>query len=351
MSINPPARVPGVREVAAAAGVSRTTVSRVINEHPSIRESTRLRVHEAMTELLFRPNQAARALTTAKSKTIGVLTSSTSLLFGPASAIVGIEHAARERGYFVSVARMSSLSADDVKAAIDHLMAQSVDGIIVVAPQERTLAAIQKFNLMVPSMALHDVVKFVTRDGRHGRHEENFESQNDGARLATEHLLNLGHIHIGHLAGPEDWAEATVRRNAFLAAINNVRAHGYVSIAGDWTAESGFRIGQELLINDHITAVFSANDQMALGLLHALRLADKRVPNDVSVVGFDDIPESAYFAPPLTTVRQDYMTLGQNCVQRLLAIIEGVADSMQPKPKFALVVRSSTAPPPCSSYR
>ncbi|WP_025157876.1 LacI family DNA-binding transcriptional regulator [Leifsonia aquatica] len=308
-------RAPGVREVAAAAGVSRQTVSRVLNDHPSIRPETRERVLAAMADLHFRPNRAARMLTTARSRTIGVLAASTSSLFGPASSIDAVENAARDAGYFVTVAHTSTTDGDAVVAALDHLLAQAVEGIVIIAPQQRVQDAMAAVSLAVPSVTLHGA-------GAAGD-DGVFVDQFEGARLATRHLIDRGHRRIAHLCGPGGWAEALARRDGFLAEIADRGAEGVVTREGDWTAASGADIAAEVLADESVTAVFSSNDQMALGVLHAARLAGRRVPEELAVVGFDDIPEAAFFAPPLTTVRQDFSELGRRCVARLVSLIEG----------------------------
>jgi DNA-binding LacI/PurR family transcriptional regulator len=327
-----------VREVAAVAGVSRQTVSRVMNQHPSIRESTRQRVLAAMEELQFRPNRAARMLSTSRSNIIGILASSASSLFGPASSIDAVENAAREAGYFVTIAHLAAVTPDEIEAALDHLTEQAVEGIVVVAPQRPVLDAMLSVSISVPSVTLH------------GAQEPGGDSvvvdQMMGARLATRHLVELGHTTIAHVAGPPDWAEATARQRGFLAEVEAAGVAGFVSRPGDWTSASGFEVGRQVLADPAVTAVFSSNDQMALGLLHALRESGRSAPLDVSVVGFDDIPEAAFFAPPLTTVRQDFGELGRRCVARLLAAIEGGSASVEPTVPPVLVVRDSTGPAP-----
>ncbi|GAB3572974.1 LacI family DNA-binding transcriptional regulator [Leifsonia lichenia] len=345
METNGSSRAPGVRDVARVAGVSRQTVSRVMNEHPSIRDETRMRVLAAMEELHFRPNRAARMLSTARSTTIGILASSASTLFGPASSIDAVENAARASGYFVTIAHVADTSAEEVAAALDHLAAQAVDGIVVVAPERPVVDALRSASVGVPFVTLHGSQE----PGGDGV----FVDQIAGARLAVRHLLDLGHRRIAHLAGPPEWAEAAARQRGFTAELAAVGLDGIVTAPGDWTSASGARIGAALLAGEggrDVTAVFSSNDQMALGLLHALRTVGRRVPEDVSVVGFDDIPEAAYFAPPLTTVRQDFAELGRRCVARLLAEID--APAAAPAPAAAapapiaptLVLRASTSP-------
>jgi Transcriptional regulators len=334
-----------VREVAALAGVSRQTVSRVANGHPNIRESTKQRVQAAMDELQFRPNRAARMLSTSRSNTIGILASSASRLFGPASSIDAVENAARDAGFFVTIAHIASLTADEIGAALDHLMAQAVEGIVVVAPQAAVLDAMREVAIAVPSLTLHGVAgdADVSRagDGASGA-EGVFVDQVLGARLATRHLVELGHRTIAHVAGPEDWAEANARRGGFLAELEGTGVRAIVTEPGDWTSASGAAIGARLAADAAITAVFSSNDQMALGVMHAFRRAGRSVPSDVSVVGFDDIPEAAFFAPPLTTVRQDFAELGRRCVRMLLAEIDGSEPAVDAAVEPRLVVREST---------
>lgn len=333
--------------MARVAGVSRQTVSRVMNEHPSIRDETRMRVLAAMEELRFRPNRAARMLTTARSNTIGILASSASTLFGPASSIDAVENAARAAGYFVTIAHVADTSTEEVEAALDHLAAQAVDGIVVVAPQRPVVDALGSAAIGVPFVTLHGSQE----PGGDGV----FVDQVAGARLAVRHLLDLGHRRIAHLAGPAEWEEAAARRRGFTAELADAELDGYVTEPGDWTSVSGARIGAALLADGSagrdVTAVFSSNDQMALGLLHALRATGRRVPEDVSVIGFDDIPEAAYFAPPLTTVRQDFGELGRRCVARLLAQIgagaaSGAGAATAPPVAPTLVLRASTSPAP-----
>lgn len=331
--VNDGGRAPGVREVAAAAGVSRQTVSRVLNDHPSIRPETRDRVLAAMEALDFRPNRAARMLTTARSRTIGVLAASASSLFGPASSIDAVENAARDAGYAVTVAHAASLEPEDLQAALDHLRAQAVEGVVVIAPQQRVQDAMAAFSLSVPSVTLHGA-------GAAGD-EGVFVDQVLGARLAARHLLAAGHRRIAHLSGPGDWSEARARRDGFLAELAAADAEAVVSREGDWTAASGAEIGAELVADPSITAVFASNDQMALGVLHAARQAGRAVPADLAVVGFDDIPEAAFFAPPLTTVRQEFDELGRRCVARLVAMIEGGDLAFEEPVAPFLVVRES----------
>jgi DNA-binding LacI/PurR family transcriptional regulator len=331
MSDDASGRRPSIRDVARLADVSHQTVSRVLNDHPSIRPETRARVLEIMAQLQYRPNQAARALVTSRSQTIGILAGA-STQYGSASSIAAIESAARARGFWVSTANIDPKDPDSIPAGIAHLMAQSIEGLVVIAPQVRVLRALAAQQLDVP---------YVTLQSTHLVSDHTLSvDQIAGARLATRHLIDLGHRHIYHLAGPQDWIEAEARMSGFLEEMSASDIPTTAPILGDWTAEFGYYAGRELLSVRDFTAIFASNDQMALGLLHAVRDAGLDVPRDVSIVGFDDIPEAAHFWPPLTTVRQDFAELGRRCVELLLGAEEAEHTSILPE----LVVRASSGP-------
>ena len=324
-----------IRDVARVAGVSRQTVSRVINSHPSLRPETRLRVQAVIDELHYRPNLVARALGSQRSRTIGVLASQRSQ-YGPSAAILGIERAAQEAGYLVNTTNLSS-SADPevIREALTLQVDHMVDGIVIIAPQTQTLDLLDELATDVPYVMLH------SRES--GDPHELFVDQLAGARVATRHLIELGHRDIVHLAGPQEWIEADVRMRGFLTEMVDADMPVRAPILGDWTAAFGHFAGCELARTRDFTAVFSSNDQMALGLIHAFRSVGWDVPGDVSVVGFDDIPDAAHFWPPLTTVRQDFEELGRRCVERLLHPTAPASlrpQLLQPQ----LVVRESTAP-------
>jgi DNA-binding LacI/PurR family transcriptional regulator len=329
-------RPPSIRDVARIAGVSHQTVSRVLNDHPSVRPDTRERVFEVMQELQYRPNRAARALVTSRSQTIGILSAS-STQYGPAAGIAAIEAAARERGYWVSTANIDAADPESIGAGLAHLVAQSVEGLVVIAPQVRVFRVLAAFEIDVPYVTLQST----------GLGEEHALSvdQMAGARLATRHLIDLGHRSIYHLAGPQDWIEAEARMRGFLEEMGAQDIPTTAPILGDWTAEFGYFAGRELLRVRDFTAIFSSNDQMALGLIHAIRAEGLDVPRDVSVVGFDDIPEAAHFWPPLTTVRQDFAELGRRCVDLLLGPIDGSPPDPRHTIMPELVVRASVAAP------
>ena len=320
-------RAPNIRDVAARAGVSYQTVSRVLNDSPAIRPATRAGVLAAIEALGYRPNQAARALATSRSRTIGVLSSQVSF-YGPTTAITAIEQAARTSGYRLSI---TTVTDDSIREGLEYLLSQGVEAIVVVAPQVQLLHAIASLQIGVPFVTLES-----TGDALHSLSID----QVMGARLAVRHLVSLGHRRILHLAGPQDWAEAQARLEGYRLELADAALD---PVIGDWTAQFGFDTGSRLLPSRDFTAVFAANDQMALGLLHAARSLGLQIPADLSVVGFDDIPEAAHFAPPLTTVRQDFAEVGRRAIARLLAELSGDATEVVGTVPAALVVRDSAA--------
>jgi len=328
-------RRPSIRDVARLSGVSHQTVSRVLNHHPSIRPETRDRVLAVMADLQYSPNRAARALVTSRSQTIGILAASSSQ-YGPASSIAAIESAARARGYWVSTANIEPRDPQSILAGLSHLVAQSIEGLVVIAPQVRVFRALAAQRLEIPYVTLQST----ELDPDHTLSVD----QIAGARLATRHLIELGHRDIYHIAGPQDWIEAEARMRGFLEEMGAADIPTTAPILGDWTAEFGYYAGRELLRVRDFTAIFSSNDQMALGLMHAIRDEGLDVPRDISIVGFDDIPDAAHFWPPLTTVRQDFVELGRRCVDLLLGGPDdraAAAGAIVPE----LVVRDSTARP------
>ncbi|MGR6915901.1 LacI family DNA-binding transcriptional regulator [[Actinomadura] parvosata] len=332
----PKRRLPVMADVAKEAGVSHQTVSRVLNDHPNVRADTRARVEAAITRLGYRRNLVARALVTKRSRTLGVVSFDTTL-YGPASTIYGIEQAARTAGYFVSIVSLKSIDADNVRDAIDYLAEQGVDGVVVVAPQRSAARALESLPAGLPAVAVE------------GTHRADVSvvciDQMEGAKLATRHLLDQGHDTVWHVSGPHDWMETEGRLEGWRAALEEAGRPVPEPLAGDWSPRAGYEAGKSLAAMDGVTAVFAANDQMALGVLRALSEKGVRVPQQISVVGFDDIPESEFFSPPLTTVRQDFDVVGRHCIEVLLRQIDlghAAYERLVVRPSF--VVRSSTAP-------
>lgn len=324
-----------MHDVARLAGVSHQTVSRVINHSPNVTAATRARVLDAMRELDYRPNNVARSLATSRTNRIGVISFDVRL-FGPGSTLVAIEQAAHDRGYGIALASMTGLDGDEAKAAVAMLDAQRVDGLIVIAPNEHAAQAMGSLPQQLPVVALEAEyrpdVSVVAVDQRFG------------ACLATQHLLDLGHRTVHHAAGPSDWHEAKLRVDGWAETLRAAGAKVPDIAQGDWSSRSGYELGRDLADRNDVTAVFAANDQMALGVLRAFSECGIRVPEDRSVVGFDDIPEAEFFLPGLTTVRQNFDGVGRRGLERLLKLIDGAPRRRHVsliKPE--LVVRASTA--------
>jgi DNA-binding LacI/PurR family transcriptional regulator len=325
----PPARPPVMADVAKLARVSQQTVSRVLNMPEGVRPATRERVLAAISTLGYSRNQAARALATGRSRIIGIVSHSASL-YGPASSIDSIEKAAGAAGYFVSIAAVHDLGRLSLKEAIDRLRAQTVEGIMVVAPFPVSLPG------NIPSVTLHGTPlagSSVSVD------------QERGARLATQHLLGLGHQSVWHVTGHPQWADALRRLSGWETALTDSGADVPPPLEGDWSVRSGYEAGLRLAREPAATAVFVANDHMALGLLRAMNERGRRVPDDVCVVGFDDIPEAAFLTPSLSTVRQDFPQIGRRSVDLLLAQIdEGARNPVTVSVAPELVIRQSSSP-------
>jgi DNA-binding LacI/PurR family transcriptional regulator len=330
-------REPSMFDVARRAGVSHQTVSRVLNGHPNVREETRSRVRTAITELGYRPNRAARALVTGRYQSIGVV-APRSTLFGPVSLLAAFEEHAALAGFTVAVGRVRSFDEAAISDAVQRHLDQRVAGIVVIAPVASAADALAGLALDIP---------LVTIDGdptRPGAHVT--VDQAEGARLATRLLLDAGHRTVWHVSGPPDWFDAAGRIAGWDEELRRAGREVPPTVAGDWSAGSGFRAGQLLARMPEVTAVFAGNDAMALGVLRALSEAGRRVPAEVSVVGFDDVPEAAYFLPPLTTVQQDFDAVAREALGLLLEQVEGAGPGERRTVAPVVVTRDSVAPRP-----
>jgi DNA-binding LacI/PurR family transcriptional regulator len=326
-----------MRDVARLAGVSHQTVSRVLNDHPNVRDETRQRVIDAMQILGYRRNLAARTLATRRSGTLGVVAFQ-STLFGPASMLYSIEDAASAVGYFVTVSTVRELDRRSALIAVERLCQQAVEGIIAVAPKPAVTNAL--------AQAPPGLARVAVGDGTDNTVSTVRIDNVAGARMATQHLLDLGHATVHHVAGPADWPEARERVEGWRSALDAAGAAAPPVRPGSWRADSGYEHGRALAADPAVTAVFCGNDQVALGVLRALHEAGRRVPEEISVVGFDDMPDSGHFLPPLTTVRQNFAELGRRSLDTLVRRITDGED--QPAEHVLLspelVVRASTGP-------
>ncbi|MFJ4175190.1 LacI family DNA-binding transcriptional regulator [Microbacterium sp. NPDC089696] len=313
--------------VAAAAGVSGQTVSRVVNGSPRVDPETRDRVERAMADLGYRPHRAARALRTGRSHTIGLVVTTLATV-GNSRMLQATAEAAAERGY----ALMLVTARDSVADAFTRLAEQEVDGALVLNEASALVPAVER-----PAGLRLVVVDAPADSGLVVVHSDHA----GGAAAATRRLLAGGHATVHHVGGPEGSFAAAERERGWREALQAAGVDAPPVVRGDWSAEAGHLAGEALAT---ASAVFCANDQMALGLLRALAESGRRVPQDVEVVGFDDVPEAANFRPPLTTVRQDFAALAHRAVELLVAEIEGEhadppASTVVPT---VLVSRSST---------
>jgi len=324
-------------DVAALAGVSHQTVSRVVNDRPNVAAPTRARVLAAIDALGYLPNVAARNLVTRKSLTVGIASYGNNF-FGPSQMLAHIETSFRERGYALTLSTMPTLTPDGLAAAIQDLRARAVDGIVMITPMITT-------DLETVRSACNGV-PFVMVDIDIGLAAPSVViDQRRGGQLAAEHLLRLGHDKIALIRGPRSWTGSMLRHAGFTEALSRHGIAPALSGTGDWTPASGYQVATALLHKrTPFTALVAANDEMALGAIRALHEHGLRVPEDVSVIGFDDTPSSAFFEPPLTTVRQDFTALGVDAAEYLIEQIdhpERPAKQRVLEPQ--LVVRRSTA--------
>ncbi|GAA3755572.1 DNA-binding LacI/PurR family transcriptional regulator [Spinactinospora alkalitolerans] len=336
---SPNGRSPVMADVARLAGVSHQTVSRVLNGHPNVRTETQARVQAAIEELGYHRNSSARALVTRRTNVLGVIAFDTTL-YGPASTLFGIEQAAREAGYFVSIVSLKTITRRSVREALDYLTEQSVEGFIVIAPQRAAVQALADLVGHRPLVAVEG--------GRGPGVPVVCVDQVGGARMATEHLLRLGHPTVHHIAGPPEWLEAEGRVQGWRQVLQEAGVPAPEPVYGDWSPRSGYGIGLRLARDRAVSAVFVANDQMAVGVLRAFNESGVRVPEDVSVVGFDDVPEAEFLTPPLTTVWQDFGEVGRRSIRVLLELLEngeGAAPTRHVVPARLIPRMSSAAAP------
>lgn len=324
------ARTPTMYDVADLAGVSHQTVSRVLNGFAGIRPETRDRVLAAIGELGYRRNTAARTLATSRTRALGVLAPAVTD-YGPTRTVQAIEFAARTEGYHPLVTTAGSDPAS-ILESLGFLLDQSVEALVVIAPQRGVLEAMQQLRVSLPIATLQSTEL--------GRGTVVSVDQLAGAELAMGHLLQLGHRRIQHLAGPLGYFEAAVRADAYAAGMARAGVAPGTVVAGDWSAESGYQGASD--IEPTTTAVFSGNDQMALGLIRGLADLGRRVPEDVSIVGFDDVAEARYYSPALTTVRQDFDRVGRIAVHELIHQLGGGQPHEIEPIAPELIVRGST---------
>lgn len=343
-------RPPVMADVARLAEVSHQTVSRVLNDHPNVHPATREKVCAAIRRLGYRPNRAARCLVTRRTRALGVV-SADSAAHGSATILAGFERSARAAGYSVTVAALTAPERHAVADAVWRLACAGVDGIVVVGPRDGCAESLCAPRCGVPVVSVGSTMPAAA--GCVG------VENRAGAYLATAYLLDLSHPTVHHVSGPASWPDLRERAAGWRQALS---ARGLpapaMMCAPDLSARSGYRAGRAAAVGitargAQITALLCAGDHLALGVLRGLQDAGLRVPEDVSVLGFDDIPESAYFGPPLTTMRLDYHELGRRALETLVDRLDShTRDDVREAPGSAgaavhldLVSRDSCAPP------
>jgi len=301
-------------DVARLAGVSYQTVSRVLNTHPNVAPETRDRVLRIIDEMKYRPSQAARSLAARRSQSLAVITY-TMQHYGPTQMIANIDRFVREAGYDLIVVHVDPLSSASMDAAVDRILRWSADGVLMIAPIKNAY-----YLQLVDEFANTPLIQIDIAPG--SATPSVIVDQREGSRLMTQLLLDSGHRRICEISGPLDWFGAMARHQGMRDALGAIEP--VASIAGDWTAESGYSAMTALLNRQDLafTALVIGNDQMALGAMSALRERGLHVPDDISIGGYDDIPEAAYFSPALTTVRQDFSELARQGVTYLIDLIE-----------------------------
>lgn len=331
-----PARRTVSTDVARLAGVSHKTVSRVMNAEAHVRPELRERVLRAARDLGYRPNAAARSLVSGRTRRLGVVTLG-ARLHGPTSQLIAAETTARALGYATTVAHTTA-DDHDVAGSVEWLLGQGVDGLVLTEDLDEGSLALR---VDVPVLAMG---RFPGLDAPH--RVAAAEGAERFGRVATRHLIDLGHTEIRHLAGPPRWWASRDRAAGWRAALAEAGLVPVPPLAGDWSCESGYVAGRRLAADTEMTAVFVANDDMAIGLVRALELAGRRVPHDVSVVGMDDIPAARFLNPSLTTIAQDFDEVVADGIRKLVREIKspGTAQHRLLDVDPRLVVRESTAP-------
>lgn len=307
-------KAPTIYDVARLAGVSHQTVSRHLRAMPGISAETRKKVDIAVTQLGYRTNTTARALATNRSKRIGAfvfdLTES-----GPSAIVRGAASAARKAGYLLDIVSLDATDHESIAEALDILAEEDFAGIFAVGPAE----------ILHKEMAsrVFSVPVFLESEDNDSPLDPPRSLNGQGAELALEELISLGHRRIGHIGGPSGWTSSTNRELAYWRVLSRHGLQPLPVLRGDWSARTGYAAGHAWPLDLEATAIFVANDQMALGLMCALADRGLSVPGQISVVGFDDIPEAEFMAPPLTTVRLDFFDQGVRRMHGLIAQITG----------------------------
>lgn len=308
-----------MKEVASVAGVSTQTVSRVINERPDVSPETRKRVQSIIKELGYRPSELARSLISQRSQTLGIVIAGLSYI-GPSRILSGIAAAAEAAGYSLLLKELPRFDEDEIEPIFQALLSRHVDGIIWAVPEVganhvwvNKMTFTPDIPLVYLTMEPQEDISVVAIDNYLG------------GRMAMSHLLEQGYKKIAHISGPLDWWEARQRMAAWkdaLAETGREVKDNHV-VEGNWSAASGAQAAEKLFDQyPDMDSIFVANDQMALSVMQSIRQKGLRIPQDIGIVGFDNLDESAYFSPALTTIQQDQHDIAKLAVEEITKIIE-----------------------------
>ncbi|GAA3908353.1 LacI family DNA-binding transcriptional regulator [Microbacterium invictum] len=329
MSRARPDRPATIYDVAKAAGVSHQTVSKVLRGLGGMRPETRERVEVELRRLNYRPNVGARALARSQQKRIGVVGYET-FESSTSKVLSGVSEVLDAAGYLLEIVSVDPVGdVEAIAAALERINGTDIAGVLATSPTSNVREALTRVRFRMPVFLDVNGDQRIGADGRR---------RSVAAELVMDHLAELGHQRIAFVGGPAGWDSAGNREDVYLERVAAPRILGH----GDWSAASGYRVMVEGDLGD-ATAVFVANDRMALGVLRALDERGVRVPDDVSVVGIDDIPEAGYFSPPLSTVHIDFTVAGEVAAQSLLTLIERPGEAMPLYPRSRLVARASSA--------
>ena len=323
-----------IKEVARAAGVSTQTVSRVINDRPDVSPETRGRIQQVIEQLDYQPSALARSLIQQRSYTLGIVTAGLKFT-GPSRTLNGIANKAEELGYALLLEEMLQFDTDNIKPLLQDLLARHVDGIVWAVPEVGD-------NRRWVGEILNDVpvpVVFLTMQPRPGVSSVAVDNYAGGV-LATRHLLEQGYRQIGHISGPLDWWEARQRKQAWQDTLQKAGqpAPEDACTEGNWSSGSAEAAFTQLLeLYPGMDAIFAGNDQMALSVLQMAHRRGLRVPQDLAVIGFDNMAESAYFWPALSTINHSLYELGCRAVQETVEQIEAVRRDERLEPQNILL--------------
>jgi DNA-binding LacI/PurR family transcriptional regulator len=325
-----------MKNVAALSGVSYQTVSRVINGMPDVSDQTRKRVQKVMKKVGFRPNMTARQLRSRRSTTVGLVTFATGY-YGPSQVLTNSEQCVKELGFGFMFSGIVEESIDEIRRAVDELCAYQVCGILIHLPLQVDLRDLRDLSRNVP---------FIAVDSDFGFNAPSVIIDNEmGSRIATRHLIERNHEKIAYLQGPPGWRASKLRYQGWQKELKAARLEQGPVLQGDWSAGSGYEATKKMVAKSwgKFTAVIVANDQMALGAIRAFQESGIRIPEDISIVGFDDIPEAGFFGPPLSTMKQDFAALGKLSVHCLVEHLNGgQSGTYKIQPTF--IERKSTLP-------